>query len=493
VKHRPQIIQGGMGIGVSGWPLAKAVSRQGQLGVVSGSALDTVVARRLQNGDRDGGIRRALARFPWPDMAERVLKAYFIPGGKPRDRAYVQTPMASLNLAREFTDLVIVANFVEVFLAKEDHDGLVGINYMEKVQLPTLPALLGAMLAKVDVVLMGAGIPLSIPGVLDGLANWSPVSLRLQVENNVQGQDHILSFDPGRVGSGECPSLNRPAFLAVVSSDVVAKSMVRKSNGRVQGFVVENHSAGGHNAPPRSRLQADHSTVREYGSKDVPDLVKIKGLNRPFWLAGGYASPERLKEAREAGAEGIQVGTAFAFCAESSILNWIKQEVIERHMKGTLKVMTDFQASPTGFPLKRISLFSPEGQDQGRPRDKRVCDLGHLRRLYCETKSQLGFRCPSEPVAAFVAKGGSRQETEGKRCLCNGLLATIGLGQPAGRAQEVPIVTAGEDFSFLSRILERSRMSYTVRDVLGYLLGKNQESGDCDGMEASAGTAAGFV
>jgi nitronate monooxygenase len=424
-------------------------------------------------------------------MAERVLEAYFIPGGKPRDQAYVQTPMACLNLAREFTDLVIVANFVEVFLAKEDHDGLVGINYMEKVQLPSLPALLGAMLARVDVVLMGAGIPLSIPGVLDGLANWEPVSLRLQVENDALGQGHTLSFDPGRVASGECPNLNRPEFLAVVSSDVVAKSLLRKANGRVQGFVVENHTAGGHNAPPRSKCHHQDPPVREYGSRDVPDLAKIKALNRPFWLAGGYASPDRLKEARQAGAEGIQVGTAFAFCTESGILNWIKQAVIERQMKGTLKVLTDFQASPTGFPFKRIRLFPPAGQDQDRSKRKRICDLGHLRRLYWETKSQLGFRCPSEPVSAFVAKGGSRQETEGKRCLCNGLLATIGLGQPEGRAQELPIITAGADFSFLSRVLDRSRMSYSVRDVLGYLLGKSEESGDSPRMQASAETAAG--
>ena len=31
----PLIIQGGMGVAVSGWLLARAVSRQGQLGVVT--------------------------------------------------------------------------------------------------------------------------------------------------------------------------------------------------------------------------------------------------------------------------------------------------------------------------------------------------------------------------------------------------------------------------------------------------------------------------
>ena len=43
----PRIIQGGMGVGVSNWRLANAVSRLGQLGVVSGTALDALLVRRL--------------------------------------------------------------------------------------------------------------------------------------------------------------------------------------------------------------------------------------------------------------------------------------------------------------------------------------------------------------------------------------------------------------------------------------------------------------
>src|SRR5689334_22614605 len=69
----PLIIQGGMGVAISGWPLARAVSRLGQLGVVSGTALAVVLARRLQLGDADGELRQALAQFPFRGMAERVL------------------------------------------------------------------------------------------------------------------------------------------------------------------------------------------------------------------------------------------------------------------------------------------------------------------------------------------------------------------------------------------------------------------------------------
>ena len=55
-----------MGVGISNWRLASAVSRLGQLGVVSGTALDQVLARRLQDGDPGGHVRRSLARFPVP-------------------------------------------------------------------------------------------------------------------------------------------------------------------------------------------------------------------------------------------------------------------------------------------------------------------------------------------------------------------------------------------------------------------------------------------
>ena len=50
-----RIIQGGMGVAISGWRLAAAVGcLPGCLGVVSGTAIDTVLARRLQDGDPGG-------------------------------------------------------------------------------------------------------------------------------------------------------------------------------------------------------------------------------------------------------------------------------------------------------------------------------------------------------------------------------------------------------------------------------------------------------
>ena len=186
-----------MGAGVSNWRLARAVSQLGQLGVVSGTALDVILARRLQEGDPGGDMRRALARFPIPGMAQRALDRYFVPGGKPADQPFKPTPVLSQQPAPALVELVVLANFAEVFLAKEGHTGLVGINYLQKIQLPTLPSLFGAMLAGVDYVLMGAGIPMAIPGLLDQLARADATRLNLEVEGAAAGEEFFaLSISP---------------------------------------------------------------------------------------------------------------------------------------------------------------------------------------------------------------------------------------------------------------------------------------------------------
>ena len=134
----PKIIQGGMGASISNWRLAQSVSKIGQLGVVSGTALDQVVARRLQDGDPGGFTRFALEHFPFPRMAQRVLDTFFIPGGKSEDTPYRKNPMHDLDGRREPLELCIVGNFVEVFLAKEGHSNPIGINYLEKIFMRVL-------------------------------------------------------------------------------------------------------------------------------------------------------------------------------------------------------------------------------------------------------------------------------------------------------------------------------------------------------------------
>ena len=218
----PKIIQGGMGVGVSNFRLANAVSRLGQLGVVSGTALDALFVRRLQDGDKGGSMRRGLDAFPFPEMARRVWNEYFVPGGKPAQKQYVNLPMHQRLDPRKLVELCMVSNFVEVFLAREGHLNKVGVNFLEKVQLPHLASIYGAMLAGVGYVLMGAGIPMHIPGVLDAYAAKRPAEYKLAVAGAAVDQDTMMRFDPADYVEGALPDLQRPNFLAIVSSNTLA-------------------------------------------------------------------------------------------------------------------------------------------------------------------------------------------------------------------------------------------------------------------------------
>lgn len=467
----PLIIQGGMGAGVSSWKLARSVSRCGQLGVVSGTALDVICARRLQQGDPDGSLRHALRQFPIPGMAQRVLDRYFVPGGLSPSEPFKPVPLSSLQSGAALVELTVIANYAEVFLAKEGHGGLIGINFLEKIQLPTLPSIFGAMLAGVDYVLMGAGIPMEIPGVLDRFSRGESARLRIDVEGAVSGEDFFCEFDPAAFCGMLPPALRRPQFLAIISSHVLAQALVRKASGRVDGFVIEGPTAGGHNAPPRGPLEINPRGEPVYGARDVPDLEKIRVMGLPFWLAGSYATPARLAEALAHGAAGIQVGTAFAFCEESGIAPEIKAQVLEASRHHRIDVLTDPHASPTGFPFKVVRLAGTVSEPDVHAQRQRICDLGYLRRAYRKADGTIGYRCPGEPVEHYLAKGGELSETVGRKCVCNGLLSTIGLGQiQADDYHEPPLVTAGDDVKDVSRFLSPGQSTYSAGDVIRHLL-----------------------
>jgi nitronate monooxygenase len=472
----PRIIQGGMGVAVSGWRLARAVASRGQLGVVSGTLLPVVLARRLQLGDPQGELRRACAAFPDQSLVGRVLDRYFVAGGKRASVPFAAVPMPSAEPSRGWVDLAVLANFCEVWLAKSGHDGVVGLNLLEKLQTGTLASLYGAMLAGVDVVLMGAGIPRAIPGVLDKFAAGEAAELLLDTTGAAEGEAARMHFDPRVVIAAPPATLRRPAFLAIVSSAALATTLARKASGRVDGFVIESHAAGGHNAPPRGGGQSSDGQPI-YGPRDEPELAKFRALGLPFWLGGERASRERVEDAVAQGAAGVQIGTAFAFCAESGLAPEIKARACALSRAGRVRVFTDAAASPTGFPFKVLELEGSLSEPEVYAAHERVCDLGYLREAFARPGGGIGYRCPAEPVDDFVAKGGAPADAAGRKCLCNGLLAAVGLAQlrraadGADVAAEPAIVTAGAETSTIARFLAPGASGYTADDVLDQLLG----------------------
>ena len=151
--------------------------------------------------------------------------------GNRADVPYPTTQMHQRNEPRKLIELLMVSNFVEVFLAKQGHLNEVGVNFLEKVQLPHLASIYGAMLAGVGYVLMGAGIPLHIPGVIDNFAAGKPAEYKLAVIGAAPGQDTQMRFDPSD-------------YVGRAASDFVSSA--------ISGYCFIEHS-GDHHAASRKR------------------------------------------------------------------------------------------------------------------------------------------------------------------------------------------------------------------------------------------------
>jgi len=450
----PEIIQGGMGVNISNWETAKAVSKLGQRGTVSGVYIEGVIAELLRRGDQGNHIRRALETFPFPDVTERVLKNFL---NKNRS-----VPPWTINPPRTLIELTICANYANVWLAKEGHAGEISVNNLTEIWMPLIYGITGVMLAGADFITMGAGIPLQIPGVIDSILEEKLVTYRGPVEGEtIKG--HTMEFSPETFFGRKLPKMNRPGFIPIISSNLLASIFVKKlSEGSVQGFVIEEPTAGGHNAPPR---KGDF-----YGEKDLVDYPKIAELGFPFWIAGSYASPEKLAWAKSVGAKGVQLGSLFALCDESGMRPDLKEKIRKDAFEGNLKVTTDFLASPTGYPFKVAELDGTMSQEGVYTDRIRICDKCALRHLYETPDGKIGYRCPSEPEETWKAKGGDPNEIKGRKCLCNGLLATAGLND-----DEIPIVTIGDEASsektgFLKKVMKHPYDSYGVKDAIDYML-----------------------
>ena len=439
----PTIIQGGMGIAVSSWQLAKEVSIAGELGVISGTAIDSVVARRLQDGDLTGDIRRAMAAYPHQETIKEIMDRFFIEGGREDGKPYLDVPKLSIKGNLFSNKLLAVASFVEVWLAKEGHNGLIGMNILEKIQLASPAQLYGAMLADVDYILIGAGIPAQVPHLLNEISQGNKVAMKVDVADTKD--KHYLHFDPRTLGLDNFP-IKRPLFLAIVTSHALVAYLNKDEETKPDGYVIEYHVAGGHNAPPRAKNHVNDEGEAVYNELDIPNLEKIHASGSPFWLAGGYATPEKVKEAISYGAQGVQVGSLFALANESGFTNENRSSILVSLADPTMRVMTDASASPTGFPFKVIQNNQTLSNDNLYKERTRICDLGYLRTMFQREKGGIGYRCPAEPLDNYEFKNGEVDQAQGSKCLCNALMADIGLGQvrPDGRT-EISLLTFGSD------------------------------------------------
>lgn len=508
---RVQLIQGGMGVYVSNWRLARAVASAGYgqaAGTVSGTALDVVYVRLLQLGDPGGHVRRALAAFDelfGVSVGQRICDRYYLPEGKAPDARFKSAPMVTvraqaggtrlgaapgepstvpLKLDADVIELLIATGFAEVWLARQGHSGRIFINFLNKIELPLLYVMYGAMLAGVDGVVVGAGNPEGLPALCTRLANHDAVTRDVSVLYQGPAESFTLTFDPRQVCDGALTRapLKRPAFLAIVTLHDLAQALAASPSAAPDGFIIENHTAGGHNANPAGPLQRDDLGQPIYDERDVADLAAMRRIGKPFWLAGGHGSREHLSEALTQGAAGIQVGSAFALAEESGMRPEYRAAILAALRDGVddATLVRTTLVSPTGFSFKVVQLDGTLADQEVFERRRRICDIGLLQQVGVSAPDERGERalfqrCAAGPVEGYVGKRGLARNTEERRCLCNGLLACVGLGQIKERdgqhVEEPGIVTLGDQLDGIRRLSRNGQVHYWAADVVSDILG----------------------
>ena len=336
--------------------------------------------------------------------------------------------------------------------------------------MATPASIYGALLADVDYILIGAGIPSEIPRIIRELVDHKKARISITVEHATE--KYFLDFDPSIIKGVKNFPLNKPIFLAIISSHALAAYLNRDEEVRPDGFVVEGTSAGGHNAPPRGNTPVGADGQSQFSTKDDADIAKVKATGLPFWLAGGFATPKKVQQAQELGAVGVQAGSIFALSTDSGLTEELRMQTLARIADHALRVITDPLGSPTSFPFKYAEIAGTISDATVFESRIKLCDLGFLRTVVERDNHKIAYRCSGEPEKTFKFKGGDQGGTQGKKCLCNALMANIGMPQVRVSGYEEPaLLTLGSDLEGEEELLIQYPAGWSASEAVAYLLG----------------------
>lgn len=336
MEPRYPIVQGGMGVGISLYDLASAVGKGGCVGTVSSAALDQLTPRRL---------------------------------------------------GRERMDL-IEATAVEIADTKRD-GGVAAINIMCALFSSYQKSVEGAIKGGVDVIISGAGLPTSLPSI---------------VEKVTGTKDHRINLVP------------------IVSSDRALEIICKKWDAqgyRPDAVVLEGPKAGGH-------LGWNYKQVKDAGERflDEYDLfgklfgpvmdVAAKYPNSfgpiPVIVAGGIYTHEDIVDALKRGAAGVQMGTRFAATEESGGSAIFKNTLVNAK-KEDITVATEDWGSPCKLPFRYIKS-SPLALKERKCSSFCICTC-LLKSAGVDNTSKLGAQYPPRCPEQYVL-------LPGKVCPANG-------------------------------------------------------------------------
>ena len=266
LEARLPIVQGGMGVGISLSNLAAAVANAGGVGVISG----------VQIG------------FQEDDFEENPLKAN------------IRAMKKHISLAKE-----------------KAKNGIIGVNIM--VALNHYEELVKAAIeSKVDLIISGAGMPISLPKLTKGSSTKIA-----------------------------------PIVSSKKAANLILKMWDRRYKSTADMVVVEGPKAGGHLGFKNEQLE-NNAIDFEKEIVDIIDVVKEYGVkyNReiPVVVAGGIYGAKDIAKYLNLGADGVQMASRFVATQECDADENFKKEYVKCNEEDIVIVK-----SPVGMPGRAIN------------------------------------------------------------------------------------------------------------------------------------------
>lgn len=288
------LIQGGMGVGVSLAGLAGAVAKEGGIGIISTAQIG------FREPDFETDSKKANLRA----MAAELRKARALAAG---------------------TD--------------GRCEGLLGFNIMVATR-DYRDYVQAAVSAGADVIISGAGLPVDMPGY-------------------VEGSDTKIA----------------PVVSSEKAARLILKMWDRRYHRTADFLVVEGAHAGGHLGFSRETLDR----IQEDGFDAAYDLeirriiacadtyARKYGVRIPVIVAGGIMNAAHVRHALSLGAAGVQVATPFVVTEECDAAEAFKQAYVRARAED-IEIVT----SPVGMPARAIHNPFLENVRQG-PEQIRRC------------------------------------------------------------------------------------------------------------------------
>jgi NAD(P)H-dependent flavin oxidoreductase YrpB (nitropropane dioxygenase family) len=269
LKTRLPIVQGGMGVAVSLSGLAAAVANEGGIGVISAAAIGMTDPNYMKK---------------FHEANKRALRA-------------------EIRKARSMTKGVLGVN---IMMALTDHEELIKVAIEEKI----------------DVIFIGAGLPLKIPHII--------------AEAGLNGHQTKIV----------------PKISSAKAANLIFRYWASKYGFVPDAVVVEGPMAGGHLGFKKENLEENRVPLQilvEETVEIIRPYEKTFGKSIPVIAGGGVHSGKDMYDILQAGAKAVKIGTRFVTTHECDASIEYKESYLTAN-KDDIAIIV----SPVGLPGRVI-------------------------------------------------------------------------------------------------------------------------------------------